>query len=332
MAASLTGLCQRKRGTGLVNLTLNVADDLTSLEPSMDCYARDRNAGQAMPKDGLSALVIGINMEDDMHIATIGPRLASLSHWPRVGPSVMKILNHGLNRCTNSMNPHNAVDWASRMYWQGEKDESNYLDEHLAEAHSHAAAQIKSGSLKKMPTEAELIEDLGIFTRANFDASIPREFSDTHALKHLPEKLDVCGITNLSARFASEAGVAHGLPAELTETQAAWPAIRAACVAIQAAARRDTTHDPFDQSAWECIPFVLRWAEDDCMTRILDDTINQLIECGDCNLSANTVFLFHDARTLASTLARFTNWLRLLRACEDLIRLLTTHIHSQRQP
>jgi len=334
VTAALTGLGQRERGPGLAQITLTVTDDLDSVVPIEECYVKDRNGGRPLPQSpsrgsALSAFVIGINMQDDMHIATVGPRLAALARWARVGPSVMKILSRGLGRCTNSINPHNALDWASAHYWQGEKNESGEMKDELKDARCYATQQVKKGELKKMPADAELSAQMSFFTRAQFDAAIPREFTGGRFIKHLPETLDAGSLANLSDRFAAEAGSA---PPEITWAQTYWPAIRAACLAIQSAARADTTQDRCEQTAWECIPIMLRWAEDDCLIRIMDDTINHLFECGDLDLSANAVFLFHDQPTLVNALARLTNFLRLTRACEALIQLLTTHIHRQRQP
>ena len=326
--AALTDLCRRERGPGLAYLSLMVSDDVANMGPDMSNY-RQRCGEDTVLSDRLSAFIVGMQAGEP-HIATIGPALQALETWPRLGQTVLKILDDGLGSCVNSLNPRNGVYWASCQYWRGEPDETEVRAELIAENRDYAQSQLLGKEIKTMPTEAEL-DDLEIFSRKDYDAAIPRLWTtDIQPLKELPATLHRRSAARLAVQFGEPVPAPGSLPAFSTpeDTAARWPALRAACRAIRAARRADTAPDALETSTIACSPYLLRFADVDAdvLIRIWDDTINEIGECGEDDLSVNAVFLFHDRATQAAALARLTNFLRLTRACENLIQLLSPTI------
>jgi PRTRC genetic system protein F len=318
--AALAGFCARARGDGLCDLELSVADDLDDLGPNWEYYEQQRKHKQRSPEKPLSALVVAISMEA-MHFETIGPALRALdAARPRLGQTVLDILDDGLQRCVRAVSPQTGLEWAKDQYWRGEDDESEYVKEELYEARSYAEQRLKENKKQKrkpekMPTDAELIEQIEIFKRKDYDDCIPRCWtSEIKPLKHLPSTVAYRAVKGSGARLM-----------DIFWMESQWPLIRAACLAIRTARRQDTSHDLYccEHGTYHAVPYVLRWNEDDMLPRIIDDTINQYYESGEYQLEVNSAFLFHDGPSLASALRRLNNFLRLTRACEDLIKLVS---------
>ena len=326
----------------VADLTVNVIDDVAEFNVEWTRYAsvnhlpdhhpletggpcgrppdpRDRYGDEdtAPPPEGynLGALVLGMNLTGgDTQIEVIGPALNALEAWPQLGQTVLDILEGGLMDSTRCLSPGTGIDWASRQYWGGEDDESDRHAEELDDARAHTEKKLAKG--EPMPTDETLLAQAteGWFTRADYDASCPAKWHrERKPLRQLPLTLPspTRGSRTLAEVFQLEA---------MAKT---WPQIRALCETIKRLRRRDHADDNSicEHLAWEATPFMLRMAEDDCLPRLWDDTLNDYMQSGE-DMDCNAVFLWHDTATLARAVQRCANYLALAQACEDLIRLL----------
>ena len=320
------------RSTRLAQLSIVVTDSLDTFEVEYETYARDQKisprklfSGKPPLKqkfsdeqpDRLGAVILAQDYES-IHIGIIGPALEILdAAMPRLGQSVLTILNNGLMSSCRALTPSYAHCWASNHYWMGEEDETSFLHEEM----NNLVDDIQSTHKTNNPNLPELTydqvvqrvkEQINLFTIADLEADIPREFwaANQKSLKSLPTKIHARG---------------HQLPIkDVFWIEDAWPKILAACTKVKALARRDCRSDNgySYQVSEHSVPFLLRMHDRDCMGRILDDRFNMEIEGGETEMDVNSFFLWHDAASLRRAFQRLENMLQLIQACEELITLL----------
>jgi PRTRC genetic system protein F len=238
-------------------------------------------------------------------IAVMGPVLDRLeAAHARAGQTVLHILDAGLQACVRALTPVSGVGWCGTAYWRCEANENELVEELMLElSEQHHATK----------TEAErrqiVLDEYEIFTRQQYDGHFP-----AWALQPVT--------TTLPAQLT-------GLT--LTE-QVMWEQLRTGVQHLDQLTRQRPEHlndlSIAMDGAWEVCPFLLRWREDDCLTRVWDDVLNQYYEGGEVDLGMNAVFAFHDAPSLDRALRHLAYYLRLTAACEAVLNSLHT-LHPQ---
>jgi hypothetical protein len=303
---------------------------LTGLSKAQKEKAVD--AQRTPDKSKLRALVIAFGVADGMHCETIGPALEALDQWPRVGQSVLAILEDGLQHTTRCISPGTSLSWAGSQYWMGENDESLRVEEELEYVRDDIERKVKAhnAALKTgekpvtMPTDEEIIKDqICHFTRKDLDASIPPKWhQQCKPLPELPLTLDSAATLSLDSANQTLIHTLQSWPAD--HARRLWPEIYNACQRIRELRRLDSASDNelCENVAWECCPFMLRLHDHDCLVQIADDTWQDISNAGEANMEVNSMFLWHDAPSFVRAFQRVQNFLALVHACEDLIRLL----------
>ena len=310
-------LCAAARPNPLAALGLTIVPVNINYELRCDWkeYCADRQI--EAPVAPLTALVLTCNA-DGVHDEIIGPTLNALESWPRIGQTVLHILDEGLQRCTGVLSPGTGIGWASHQYWRGELDETLCLEEEFEDTRSWLTDQAQQNGQPAPYDEAvRNYQGEGWFKLADYNADFdPKWHRARKPLKDLPVRLQDLsphGPVTLANAFLAE---------EL------WPKIRAACEQIRRLSRHDTTGDGprCEGVPWCSVPLMLRLHPDDCLPRILDDVWQDEYNAGENNLEINNLFLWHNPTTLRLAIKRLTNFLTLTQACENLIRLLASQV------
>ena len=335
--AALTTLASDCRpGEGMAPFSLCATDDVSDFQIHWDSYAKENKinkrrlwsgavpwqdhtvgefgAGTHPSNSRLGAFLIS-NDCDGIYDCTIGPALTALEAWPRLGQTVLTILEKGLQQTTRVLSPGTGIAWASFQYWASEDDETSYLMEQLEEVRDEAQIEHRARNPKAPPlTDEEIINDrLNIFRRRDYERDIPPKWHrDRKPLKSLPPSL------------SSPTHVGDAKLKDIFWMEEHWPEIWQACETIRALTPRcgDSDNRYCEEMLWEAVPFMLRMHDNDCLPRILDDVWQHHYESGEGNLDVNSIFLWYDAPSLAKAAGRVRRFLILVKACEDLIALL----------
>ena len=333
------------------DLGVTLAGDLSSLGVDLDRYFKDREVkigkgGGTSPK----AIITSFNYEKGMHVEVIGPTLKAIeAAWPRLGQTLLHILEAGFMHGVRCLGPRHGIDWASHQYWQGADNEVDYMRESMhGEGHGEWK-EIEKWSEDKVRAEFAM-QGYECFTRADYDKDFPTIWHrGCKPLKQLPATLPPpvdphagYGATLMESFFPDAsappkrrrrrpakqlvAGVQSGSDFLLDAFRKHWPTTLELCQRIRKMLKTDTECDNglCEQGTWENTPFMLRFADDDCLPRIADDVWQMYFESGDHELSANAIFLWHDTASLATALSRLRNQLEITQASEDLLRLLVS--------
>ncbi len=328
-------LANSARSSNFAPISLVVSDDVRELEVEWEIYAKDHKLDPKLffkrghapvgkgysPRldnnhpDKLCAFVIGFDYES-IGRQIIGPSLNAMEAWPRLGQTVLDILEGGLSKTTRCLSPGNAIDWASELYWGCEQDEEMMIEEELSCIADDVQAEHKKANPTAPPLTAEQIiaDHISTLRRKQLDADIPVKWHrGRKTLKKLPKLLGQ-PMPNEST----------GLLTNVFWVEEYWPKIYDACQKIIELGRKDVTADNrySHQIIWEAIPIWLPMHKNDCTGRMLDDMFNRHFEAGDVALDCNAMFLWWDAPSVARAARRVQNFLRLTQACEELIALL----------
>lgn len=351
IAAALAEFATAARPRPLsTDLGIVLSGDVSALEVEFDRYFADRGTPKighrksAAANANPMALITAFDYQNGMHVEVIGPTLHALeAAWPRLGQTLLDVLEDGFMHGVRCLGPRQGIDWASHQYWMGEENELEYLRDNLHGDGHGKWEEIKEWTDEKVRAEwAKLGYEC--FTRAEFDKDFaPIWHRGCKPLKQLPEVLPaphahtaaqgaplmevLCGgnVPHKRRRRVAATPPSPGFDlfrADLFRDQ--WPEVRDLCQRIRALLKTDTECDNgyCQQATWENVPFMLRFHDDDCLPRIADDVWQQYFESGEAELSANSVFLWHDLPTLATALQRIRNQLIVTQASEDLLRLL----------
>lgn len=310
-------------GEGLMPLGIAATDNIEELGVIWDSYASENKiplrdlfskSHPAGDPDLLRALLISFDYEN-LGVHTIGPALEALEAWPRLGQTVLHLLETGLQKTVRTLSPGTGLAWASAQYWGHEEDESQRLEDELTDIRGDVQRRYAEQNPGKPPlTDEQIIEnEINIFRRKDYDAWIPPKWHvGCKPLKSLPVKLDrpVTGGSTLSEIFWMEDK---------------WPEIWEACELVRHLSRGEGMRNDnryCERIIWEAVPVVLRMSHTDPLTHILDDFYQSEWECGENSLEINSVFLFYDVASLKRAASRVRKFLLLVRACENLIHLL----------
>lgn len=316
------------RPKGLANLCLSY-HDTAARELWLEASDGDHNHGN----DGAFFVV----MDGKLFIGEVGKTLSAIEeNAPRHGAALMWLIHRGLTLTTGSLDPRSGFYWCQDQYWMGEVDESLALeelcdhnglrereaDEQTGEVPPHNQPQTKQ---ERDLNRAEAAEHFEIFRRADYDQHIPTwagSEMETHTLP-VSQFVERCPIPKASLA-----------------TVFTWPEIVAAAARVEseikAVEKLKRTYEPHLYDDPKCYsmdyhicPFLLRWHNDDPLTRIYDDVMNDLFNAGEASLDKVSVFFFNKD-TLADALHRLKLYLQLLQSTETLLNLIVTN--SQNSP
>jgi PRTRC genetic system protein F len=218
----------------------------------------------------------------------IGTSLRSLeAERPQLGQTVMAALDQGLSRSCRGLTPRAAFDWCQYVYWRGEKDESELMEEFRME-------------YKEMPTDEKIHEECNIYTRAKFDAALPG-WAGSGPIKPL-----------------SLAQLKRYRPAP--DDHKAIAATINLITALERIRSDASKWDRMEHVAWEICPYILRWeGMDDPIGGIYDDMVNPMYEGSETLMDINAAFCFWDKPSLRSALNRLHTYLHFMQLSETLI-------------
>ncbi len=333
------------RKEGLASLSISVIDDVSELDTHCDTYAKEHNVKKELLFDGkfpdspvwseydrdrtdrtniarckLGGLIVAHDYEAIV-VESIGPALEALEQHPRVGQSVLAILEGGLMKCTRGLTPGFAIDWASFLYWGSEDDDEMRVSEEVDCIADETEREHQKENPGAAPLTVDQIMDRGgldIFRTKHLRADVPDKWDrKRRPLKVLPDRF------KKNHKLITPSGTLKDV-FYAEKIHESWPQIRAACETIKELGKLDIKRDNHccERISWEAVPFVLRMHDKDCIPRMIDDCFNQIFECDEVQLEINSVFLWHDAPSMARAARRLQNFLRLTKACEDLISLL----------
>jgi PRTRC genetic system protein F len=268
----------------------------------------------------ISALIVTCpNGENGPAHMLIGKRLRKLQKLrPGLGHAVLRILHESLHKSTRACDPVSGYGWASSNYWMGENDESGQLDEMVGDERANHEEEQEKLPVKERTEfdEKACKEAYEIFRRSDYDETIPKWAGSEHYKRRAIPLVKLAKMR---------------LPRKLRPVMAA---ALAAVEVLKHAPHPTRIHDLdlFEYCRWEICPYLLRWhctgntGNQDSLGQIWDDFMNNEFNAGETNMEANAVFAFHDERSLRNALKRFTLWLRLLHAAENLMLTLKTKI------
>jgi PRTRC genetic system protein F len=241
-------------------------------------------------------------MENGPTVISIGPAIDAIEqHHPRLGQTVMHALDSGLAASCRGLNPRNGILWASYNYWMGEEDETNALAEQFDELISeYGALNPAEKKAHEKPTE----DDVDIFRRRDYVAAFPPWMTR--------RKLPTLSIPTVRRVAAAQ----RGQPAQI---------LAAAAALLEWLAKgKDVSNDigGFEQTSCDMCPYLLRWNNDDPLGQIWDDMMEQFSQTGEVLMDVNSIFAFHDDKTMARALRRLRNFLEVLSLTETLIQAL----------
>jgi PRTRC genetic system protein F len=267
-----------------------------------------------------SALVVTFDTEQLCH-RVIGPAILKLeAQREGLGQTVLYWLHTAFDRSAHALDPVAAFGWAQYNYWGGEPDEKMRFQEELDSlAHFHGAEQNELPAAERKPFDAdEAASGIEIFRKSDYDRDIP-PWAGSAFVKRPKISLDQL----------RQSGTRFPLPDDLKKIFEAVIAV-ADVLKRQPATLCDTNN--FERCRTEMSPYLLRWecvaarggniSKQDCLARIYDDYMNCAAETGEEMLDVNAVFAWRDDKSLVGALKRFTQWLRRLRAAENLLRAL----------
>jgi len=302
---ALADLTRQHRPNPRVKLSVMVASDCSLFnQEDYDSPKSDFTAG---------GLLVSCNCQNPVHLE-IGPSIKRIeqSH-PGLGQTVLYWMSRGFDTTVRACDPRTAVHWASNNYWQGESDESGWLEEQMEDAkHYHKERMSKLPEAERTPfNPAEVAKELGTITRAEVEKELPQDICDGEP------KLSRAALLRLRRDTCQP--FTHIINATL--------AVMDAQPDGKAAPKNDLGHLEF--CSWFVCPYLLRWHrpakgdEDrqDSLGMFWDDYLNNEFQAGETNLTANSAFLWNqdEPAGIVNAFQRFTDWCRTLQAAENLL-------------
>jgi len=299
---ALADLARRSRPKPFVKLAVTVASDCSLFnEDDYDVIRSDVAQG---------GLLVNCDCQNPAHLE-IGPNLQRLeqSH-PGLGQTVLFWLSKGLDATTCACDPRTATHWCSQNYWQGENDESFYLEEQMDDLeHYHKEQQAKLPADKRAPFNREAaIKELGIFTKADLHKDLPQAICSGRPKLSRPQ------LVRLRSRTR----------------QPVTQIIDATLAVIQRNPQDAPQNDigKLEFTSWYVTPYLLRWRRpasgdweksQDHLGMFWDDYLNNEYQAGETNLTANSAFLWSDTSEIVNAFRRFETWCGILQAAENLL-------------
>jgi len=271
-------------------------------------------------------ILISCDCQNPIHLE-IGPNLQRIEDLhPGLGQTVLYWLSEGLNTTVRALDPRTAVHWASNNYWQGESDESFYVEEQMDDLeHYHNEQQKELPEDKRTPfNRAAALKEVGGFTRAELDKALP-------AICNGKPKLSRAALLRLRAKPKTPSTIRHVIDATLAVI-ACDP--EDAPELLYLGKKNDLADLEF--TSWYVCPYLLRWSRpakgnwekiQDPLGMFWDDYLNNEFQAGETNLTANSAFLWRQDETggIVAAFRRFAVWCRILQAAENLL----TAIHPR---
>jgi PRTRC genetic system protein F len=207
---------------------------------------------------------------------------------PGFGQTTLAVLEDALRLLPETISPNSTLNRAEYIYWYGEADENAVVEEYMAQ--DNVTPEDRDTWLAQMD----------IFTRAQFDASIPRWVNSPQSVRSraaIKRNLHTGWAKNVFDKLDALQAAAQAVPIGLrfSDFSAGWPA---------------------DFSIG------LLWAENDVTRRVHDDFLNQLFEAGEGLEAVAVECVALDAKSLRRFKQRAENTIALACATEALIDLL----------
>ena len=298
VTAAFTDLARRELPKPLATYSIIITENLHGR-----CVYSEGPRYQEEHKLDTETIVSGIVfhfLPDDLVHRCIGPAIQRLEkRRDGLGRTVLYWLNHAFESCARSLNPLTAHEWASYCYWMGESDESLRLEEEIGDFKKGEEAQREAAM-------AQIRQDM--FTRDKLETELPAQYS--RLLTKPP----------LTLRQAVRTLHEHRLSSVELEAAAAIP-------------RETKPRDlndlySFDWCHHQVMPYLIRWqvnsdrTSQDRLAQIYDDTMNDMMQCGETQMDVNAIFAWHDESTFVDAVQRFTVYLRRIRIAENLLNRL----------
>jgi PRTRC genetic system protein F len=308
VATAISDTARKARPNPVAQLDLILADKAAQVDLE---YAQGEEDGEP----NASVILVRCHADSPVH-QLIGPRILELeSLQPGLGQTVLHWLSAGFNRTSRALDPITGYGWAQYLYWQGEPDERQRLEEELCNAADYWDQQQADlpESERKPFDQAAAIREINLFSLKEYNAAIP----------------PWAGAEHRAPRWSREQLRRLRVPRQ-------WRRVITATLAVQDALK-DAPHvcdlndlNRFEMTRWEVCPFLLRWSREsrgshivqDPLAMIWDDFLNAEFEAGETNLAANAVFQWHDPPSLVAAVRRLELWCRILAAAETLLTAL----------
>lgn len=308
---ALADLTRQHRPNPRVKLSVIVASDCAMFnQEDYDSLKCDFTAG---------GLLVSCDCQNPIHLE-IGPHLKQLEQRHLgLGQTVLYWLSRGLDTTVRACDPRTAIHWASNNYWQGESDESGWLEEQMEDAkHYHKERMAKLPEAERTPfNPAEAAKELGTITKAKVEEELPQDICSGNP------KLSRQALLRLRPHTSQP--IAHIIDATL--------AVMKCQPDSKDAPKNDLGHLEF--CSWFVCPYLLRWyrpakgdeENQDSLGMFWDDYLNNEFQAGETNLTANSAFLWNqdESTGIVNAFQRFTDWCRTLQAAENLL----TAIHPR---
>lgn len=234
-------------------------------------------------RDNAGRVAFTLYRVGDLPAYTLGSGITELEHAvPGLGETALYHLEQAA--VLPILTPCHALYLASNNYWMGEDDETLAIQEELA--------QLSDGLNP---------DDIEFYRKRDFLASIP-EWAAT-----AKPRLPLSSLRRIALEHTgTDAGTVAALILKIARSgKGCW------CP--------DTRDEEMDCSD---IAAIFRWSEDDDCGRIVDDAMNEIYNSGESTDDFGTAYLVPEAAPLKAWLRSAEKTFRLLRLCEQLVRIV----------
>jgi PRTRC genetic system protein F len=306
IVAAFTDLAHQHLPNPLAEWQLSFTDDACNDEHEGHLGAYDTGG-----PDPVGAIILTHNNQHIVH-RVIGPSILKLENQrPGLGQTVLCHLHDAYSVTCQALDPVDGFHWCSYQYWQGEEDESQRLEEELANNEDYMQ---RDG--KPFNREAT-IKELNIFKRSDYDSAIPPQFGSRFS--HTP-RLSERELVRHSALRTPHSAI-------ITATLDIIPLLKR--LRRKYKNRRLDERGKFERVRTECTPYLLRWhcnqahTSQDPLAQVYDDTMNEFFQAGEDFIDVSGAFVWHDADTLRDAVQRFTDYLDVVRVADALLAALS---------
>jgi PRTRC genetic system protein F len=236
----------------------------------------------------------------------LGPILRRMEEaHPRLGQTVLDVLDCGLWKSCRGCTPRSGYGWAQLAYWQGELDETMRLQEEMDDRMNWYEEQVKEPGNEKLKPPVDA--DIELFRKKDYDAAVP-SWAGSGTIQPLSRK-ELLRLDQAKPRHLREFGNIISATAALSKR-------------LVGHKREDSESDNncFESITFEIVPFLLRWDANDPIANIWDDVLNEMFEGGDKEMDINAAFVFHDLGSFTGALKRMRSYIEITQLCENIIR------------
>jgi PRTRC genetic system protein F len=310
IAAALSDIAVKQRPDPWATLNVVMVDDLKKHDLDGDS---NYNHKYKVETKRIGGLVVSCRSDHPVQLV-IGHTIRALEAYrPRLGHAVACYLNGIFAVSSRALDSIEGYGWAQGNYWQGELDETYWLDEQLddAEGYHHESENKKLPAKDRKPFDREAaIKEMDLFTKAKFDESIPLWAGSGH------NKIKPMSLKSLQS---------IRVPPPFRKI------LKATIAAAQGIKRSPHPYGvndicEFDGGRYEICPYLLRWTGyGDVLGQIWDDFLNNEYQNCETQMDVNAVFAFHDDRSMVKAIRRFEIYCRNLTLAENLLRSLNPY-------